>query len=346
VSPATWPREDPLQERLLVIDPGSGGYQDASVGGMGGFLRRGDLLVVNDAATMPASLPASGPRGERLELRLAAHLEGSSFAAVLFGDGDWRTPTEHRPPPPSLAPGASLRVGVELTADITAVSPLSPPLLTLRFGEREPARLWDALYRHGRPVQYAYLERPLSLWHVQNRYAGRPWAVELPSAGRPLTWALLDSFRKQGVRLASITHAAGLSSTGDEALDAALPLPERYDIPATTVDDIARARADGGRVVAVGTSVVRALEGAARGGAGRFPRLVPGEGTTSLRIGPGFQPAVVDGLLTGMHEKGASHFALLHAFAPAALIAEAYALASSRGYLEHEFGDTNLILAA
>src|SRR6185503_15959730 len=106
----------------------------------------------------------------------------------------------------------------------------------------------------GRPVQYSYLEGPLELWHVQTLYAGRPWAAEQPSAGRPLTASVLRALEESGVRLAALTHAAGISSTGDAALDALLPLPERYEIPAATVAAIARARAGGGRVIAIGTT--------------------------------------------------------------------------------------------
>ncbi len=123
--------------------------------------------------------------------------------------------------------------------------------------------LWAALYREGRPVQYSYLAHDLPLWAVQTVYAARPWAFEMPSAGRPLSWEILLALRRKGVRWASLTHAAGLSSTGDPAIDAALPLAERYDIPAATVRAVADTRARGGRVIAVGTTVVRALEGAA-----------------------------------------------------------------------------------
>jgi len=140
------------------------------------------------------------------------------------------------------------------------------------------------------------------------------------------------------VSLAWLTHAAGLSSTGDAALDAALPLPERYEVPEATVEAVARARAAGGRVVAVGTTVVRALESAAQDG-----RLRAGRGLATLRIDGGFRPRVVDGLLTGLHEDGTSHFELLKAFAPAAFLEPALRHAAEAGYLGHEFGDALLI---
>jgi S-adenosylmethionine:tRNA ribosyltransferase-isomerase len=178
---------------------------------------------------------------------------------------------------------------------------------------------------------------------VQTAYASRPWAAELPSAGRPLGAELLGRLARAGVRVAAVTHAAGLSSTGDPAIDAALPLPERFDVPSPTIASIASARAAGGRVIAVGTSVVRALEGCAslHGGA-----LAAGEGVTELVIRRAFEPRIVDGLFTGIHEPSASHFELLQAFAPLELVMEAYAHAESVGYLGHEFGDASLILPA
>src|SRR5205823_9552386 len=135
-----------------------------------------------------------------------------------------------------------------------------------------------------------------------------------------LRWQLLLDLRQRGVRIAAITHAAGLSSTGDPALDAALPLPERFEVPQATVDAVSKARTDGGRVVAVGTSAVRALEGAAAQHRGE---LRAGAGETDLLLGPGYRPRVADGLLTGVHETTASHYALLQAFAPRSLLARA-----------------------
>jgi S-adenosylmethionine:tRNA ribosyltransferase-isomerase len=136
-----------------------------------------------------------------------------------------------------------------------------------------------------------------------------------------------------------VTHAAGLSSTGDPALDARLPLPERFEVAQATVDAVTETHARNGRVVAVGTTVVRALESAALGGPLRAQ-----SGDTGLRIGPGFRARVVDGLLTGMHEPDSSHFALLAAFAPRELLAAAHRHAEAVGYLGHEFGDVALVL--
>lgn len=342
MKPATWPREAPLDNRLLVIDPRAASIDDAHVRDLVRLLRAGDLLVVNDAATLPASLHGRTAAGVPVEVRLAARADGGRWTAVLFGEGDWRTRTEDRPPPPEVAPGARLVLGGGLGATVEALHPLSPRLVDVRF-DCDGAALWTALHRHGRPVQYAYVRAPLEPWHVQTAFASRPWAVEMPSAGRPLTWELLLSLRRAGVGLASVTHAAGLSSTGDPRIDAALPLPERFDIPARTVEAIVATKRRGGRVVATGTTVVRAVEGCAAQHGGD---LRPGEGVTDLRIAEGFTPRWIDGLLTGMHVPGESHFDLLRAFAPAALLCAANDHAERAGYLAHELGDSTLVLAA
>lgn len=340
MTPATWPRQAPLEEQLLLVEASRGGWSHHVVRDLPGLLRAGDLLVANDAATIPASLFARTTRGDAVEVRLAGTTDERTWQAVLFGDGDWHTRTEDRPPPPTLAPGDALHVGAGFDAVIASVDPRSSRLVTVRFS-LEGAALWTAIHRHGRPVQYAYVRDWLAPWHVQTAFASRPWAVEMPSAGRPITTSLLTRLRRKGVAVARLTHAAGLSSTGDPAIDRALPFPERYEIPRDTVSALARARAGGGRVVAVGTTVVRALEGCASAHAGE---VVPGRRTTDLHITEGFVPRVVDGLLTGLHEAGTSHRGLLHAFADEANLALAWADAESRGYLAHEFGDHALVM--
>ena len=334
--------------RLLVVDAGSapGRLDDRAVADLPDLLGAGDVLVLNDAATLPASLRGTGPSGAALELRLAGPPDPAGcWPAVLLGAGDWRTRTEDRPPPEPVLPGARIALGpaAQLTARVVSVSPLSPRLVDVRF-DRDGAALLAALYRLGRPVQYAHQDAPLDLWSVQTTYAARPWAVEMPSAGRPLSWRVLAELRRRGVELRWLTHAAGLSATGDPALDAALPLPERYDIPAATATAVARARAEGRRIIAVGTTVVRALEGAARPASGRG-QVVAGPGITDLVIGPSTRRRVVDGLISGIHAPGESHFRLLGAFAPAPLLGAAHHHARAAGYLPHELGDLCLVLA-
>jgi S-adenosylmethionine:tRNA ribosyltransferase-isomerase len=339
VTPATWPRGDPRETRMLHVSIASDALVDRTIGELRLLLRRGDVLVVNDAATVPASLRGVTERGATLEARLFGAEENGTWSAVLFGDGDWRTRTEDRPPPPCLRTGSNVRFH-DVVATIVTVDEQSPRLVSLRF-EASGAALWRSLYRAGKPVQYAYAANDLASWHVQTVYATRPWAAEAPSAGFALTWDLLLDLERRGVALARVTHAAGLSSTGDVALDARLPLAERFDVPAETVRAIESGTDRGGRVVAVGTSVVRALEGAAARNDGR---LVATSGTTDVHIGPSTPRRVVDGLLTGIHEPGTSHFALLESFVTRERLDRAHALAEERGYLCHEFGDDMLLL--
>jgi S-adenosylmethionine:tRNA ribosyltransferase-isomerase len=247
--------------------------------------------------------------------------------------------TEDRPPPPELPVGAMLHFG-GLQATVANRSELSPRLVELRFS-CGGASLWRALYQYGRPVQYAYLQRDIELWSVQTTFASRPWAVEMPSAGRALSWRILLDLRRRGIELATVTHAAGLSATGDQALDEALPLAERFCIPAATVDAVERARLTGRRIIAVGTTVVRALEGCAVLHDGR---LRAGDGQTELRIDDGYALRIIDGLLTGMHEPTESHYRLLQAFAPRRVLGQALAHAIDVGYRTHEFGDVSLFV--
>lgn len=331
---ATAPRAEPNRERLLVLDPEAEAYADFTIRDLPEFLRKGDALVLNDAATLPASLRAS----DELELRLLSQLDDGSWLGLSFGRGDFRQPTEARGRPPELTPGARLDFGHGLSARVLAVDAASPRLLRLEFEQTE-SELWQALYRAARPIQYAYLERPLSLWDVQNRYAARPWAFELPSAGKPLSFDTLFRIEARGVTLAHLTHAAGVSSTGEARLDARLPLAERYEIGERTAAIVNRTRARGGSVVAVGTSVTRALEAASLGGAVRA-----GSERTALLLGPDSRLAACDGLLTGLHEPGTTHYDLLEAFASRALLERSFKHAERQGYLQHEFGDSCLIL--
>ena len=336
LAPARGPRSW-REVRLLHIDPAAERLEDATLATLPERLEPGDLLIVNDAATLPASLALTS---HAAELRLVGHEGDARFRAVVFGNGDWRTPTERRGPPPRLRANERFCAG-ELCGRTTAVDAQEPRLISLRF-ELTGAELFAALYRVGRVVQYAYLERALELWDVQSRFASRPWAFEPPSAGLPLSFESLEALRQRGVELGWLTHAAGLSSTGSASLDRRLPFPERYELPPATVAAVERTRALGGRVVAVGTSVVRALES----NYADFGRLRAGAGEARLVLGPESQLSVVSGLFTGMHAPNTSHFSLLGAFAPARLLERANDHVIDAGYLQHEFGDSCLILGA
>ena len=327
---ASSPPDESRELKLLVVREGS--LQFSRLADLVSHLERGDLLVVNDAATVPASLHGKSARGEALEIRLTRQVQESTWEAVVFGTGNWRQPTESRPAPSPLREKDGIVFAPGFSANVIALSQFSDRLMTLDFN-LESARLWKSLYEHGKPIQYSYMGDNLPLWSVQNIYSSRPWAVEMPSAGHGLTWSLLLQLFRSGIHVVSLTHGAGLSSTGDSRIDAALPLVEQFEIPSSTMDAVRKSRASGGKVIAVGTSVVRALESAEQGLSG----------TTSLRIGEGYQPKIVDGLLTGTHEVNESHYQLLRAFLPDDLLSLMSEQLEARGYLTHEFGDHCLI---
>jgi S-adenosylmethionine:tRNA ribosyltransferase-isomerase len=318
-----------------VIDPLTRRFGDYAIAELPDLLGHGDVLVVNDAATLPASLHA----GAELELRLLAAESDGTFRAVTLGSGNHHVPTELRGAPRPVQLGEQLVFGPGLRANVVEIDAAEPRLVRLAFVERGAA-FWRGLYAHARPIQYSYLKDRLELWDVQNRFAARPWAFELPSAGRPLTFDTLFELDRRGVGVSHVTHAASISSTGSATLDARLPLVERYEIGAAAAAAVTRARCAGGRVVAAGTSVVRALEAHANADG----LLEAGAGRTDLRLSASYELRVVDGLLTGLHEPGTSHFELLEAFAPRALLLRAADHAGRTGYLQHEFGDSCLVL--
>ncbi|AKJ31426.1 S-adenosylmethionine:tRNA ribosyltransferase-isomerase [Caldimonas brevitalea] len=328
----------PADARLLVI-AADGSIRPTARSRLIEWLRPGDLLVANDAATLPASLFGTHePSGGAIEVRLAGRdtldpRSVSPFTAVVFGAGDHRARTEDRAPPPTLRAGDRLLLG-PLDARVDALLGHAR-LLTLRFAGT-PAEIWAGLARHGRPVQYAHVPMPLALWDVWTPIAGLPVAFEPPSAGFALDWRLLSSLRARGVAFSTLTHAAGLSSTGDLQLDRRLPLPEAYRIPKVTAEAIAATRRGGGRVVAVGTTVVRALE-QAWATHGTVP---PGDGLATLRIGSSTRLQVVDVLLSGTHEPDTSHHALLRAFTDDTTLRRADRALEAEGFRTHEFGDS------
>lgn len=306
------------------------------------FLRPGDVVVANDAATLPASLPGVHERtGAAIEVRLAGRRTLAvdrvhEWTAVVFGTGDHRNRTEDRPPPPSLRAGDRLALG-PLTATVFRLEG-HPRLVTLYVAGTAGA-IWRGLAAHGRPIQYAHVSAGLTLWDVWTRIAARPVSFEPPSAGFVLDWRLLAALRARGLGFVTVTHAAGISSTGDPALDARLPLDEAYHVPEHTARAIARARARGGRVIALGTTVTRALEHATRDGG--VPRA--GEGLATQRIGPGTALRVVDALISGVHEPGDSHYDLLRAFADDGVLQRMSAALEAGGFRTHEFGDSVLV---
>jgi S-adenosylmethionine:tRNA ribosyltransferase-isomerase len=330
----------PPHAKLLVVSA-DGRIAHGERARLADLLRAGDLVVANDAATLPASLFGThGPSGAPIEVRLTGrrtlHVDDvRAFSAIVFGAGDHRTRTEDRAAPPPLHAGDALQLGP--LGAVVQRTLAHPRLIELRF-EGAVDAIWASIARHGRPIQYAHVQEPLALWDVWSAIAAPPVAFEPPSAGFVLDWALLHALRERGIGFATLTHAAGISSTGDATLDARLPLDEAYHIPPYTVAAVARAQRDGARVMAVGTTVTRALEHAARGGA-----LRAGNGVANQRIGPGTQLHVVNAILSGAHEPGSSHHDLLRAFTAPSVLQRADRALREHGYLTHEFGDSVLV---
>jgi S-adenosylmethionine:tRNA ribosyltransferase-isomerase len=304
------------------------------------MFRPGDLVVANDAATLPASLMGVHRKsGAPIEVRLAgwvAFRDPTRFVAIAFGAGDHRMRTEDRPPPPPLSAGDRLEFG-PLAATVECVLD-HPRLLRIRFaGHRET--ILQGLAWRGRPIQYAHAPEPFELWDVWTKIAADPIAFEPPSAGFALDWRILAAWRERGVRFATLSHAAGLSSTGDPALDQRLPFDEFYLISEACASAVHHAKLGHGRVIAIGTSVVRALEAVAHVGG----TVRAGMGLARGRIARGAPLRIVDAILTGVHQPGESHYELLRAFADESALDRIRAAAGERGYRAHEFDDSLLI---
>jgi S-adenosylmethionine:tRNA ribosyltransferase-isomerase len=335
---ATLPLHRPADAKLLIIDR-ERRIRHVPRASFAEFVRPRDLVIANDAATLPASLHGIHVRsGAEIEVRLAGRRSLNvedviHFDAIVFGAGDFRTPTERRALPPALIPGDRVLLG-PLCAVIERLLD-HPRLVALRF-DGTPDEIWAGLARHGRPIQYAHVAAPLALWDVWTSSAALPVAFEPPSAGFLLSWKLLAEIRARGAKFATLTHAAGISSTGDPELDRRLPFAEPYYIPPSTAKELRNARASAGRIIAIGTTVVRALEHAASRGA----CVVAGFGVATQRIGSESSLQVVDAILSGVHEPGASHYELLRAFVDDETLERATSELNAQGYKAHEFGDS------
>lgn len=325
--------------KLLFVDT-RGEMRHFKSSDLANLLRPGDIVVANDAATLPASLHGThAPTGAPIEIRLAARTsfdEAMRFTAVLFGAGDHRARTEDRPSPPPVVRGDRLLLG-PLIATVEGMLGHGR-LIVLRF-EGAPDAVWAGIARHGKPIQYAHVAERLALWDVWTKIAGPPVAFEPPSAGFALDWSMLSALRSRGIGFATLTHAASLSSTGDLELDRRLPFDELYHVPRATAAAVNRAKSEGGRVIAIGTTVVRALEAAASD----VGVVRTGSGIATVRIGPSTQLAVVDAILSGVHSPGESHYELLRAFAPDAVLRHAVDVLEGHHYRNHEFGDFILV---
>ena len=293
-------------------------------------LAPGDLVVVNTSATLAAAVD-----GRRRQGPVTVHL------STELPDGTWAV--ELRPGRRASGPVRDARPGdaVDLPGGrLHLVEPYpEPSAATTRLWRGRlvvPGPVPAYLARHGRPIAYPYVPDDWPLTAYQTVFGREPGSAEMPSAGRPFTDALVTRLVTAGVAVAPVTLHTGVSSVEDGEP----PLPEPYVVPAATARLVEHTRRHGGRVVAIGTTVTRALESvAAPDGSVR-----PGDGWTDLVLGPERPARVVDGLVTGWHEEGASHLRLLEAVAGSRLVAAAYAAARDAGYLWHELGDSALLL--
>jgi S-adenosylmethionine:tRNA ribosyltransferase-isomerase len=327
--------------RLMVARPGHSLVHTRFLD-LATHLTPGDLLVVNNSATLPAALPALRADGGAVDLHLSTPDPALHTAGIPGTD-------------PGIRVGSKIRWVVEVRSDGHRARATNETL-TLPQGGRatllapylSPGRLWIAhldlpeplaayLSHHGAPIRYAHepTERPLA--DHQTIFATEPGSAEMPSAGRPFTKRALTTLRDRGITVQRITLHTGVSSQerGER------PYPERHQVSAHTAERVNATRARGGKVIAVGTTVVRALETAADDTTGL---LRAAEGWTSLTVTPERGVRAVDGLLTGWHEPEASHLLMLEAFGGRKLLERSYAAAVTRGYHWHEFGDLHLLL--
>lgn len=319
--------------RLLVAWRGDERVEHATFADLGSYLRAGDVVVVNTSQTLPAAVPAEDGTRDGLLVHLSTQLP----------DGRWVIELR-RPCGAGSVPFDEGRLGqhVHLSGGGRLVLDDAYP-----GGNRPPSRLWAAsldlpggvhafLARAGRPIRYGCSEQSWPLAAYQTVFARHPGSAEMPSAGRGFTHELVTDLVVRGVLLVPVTLHAGVSSQeiGEP------PYPERYEVPGPTAEVVNAARRRGSRVVAVGTTVTRALESAVD-----VEGVVrPARGWTGLVVTPERGVRVVDGLVTGWHEPRASHLQLLQAVAGLPLLERSYAAAAAAGYLGHEFGDFHLIL--
>ncbi len=315
--------------RMLVAYRGDGSLIHSTFAQLPGFLDAGDLVVVNTSGTIPAAVDARAGDGTGLVIHLSTHLEGDRWVVEPRRiDGRSTRRWSGSPPPERVA----LSGGATLALDEPYGDAGRLWIATLALGQRPLT--WLAV--HGRPIRYGYVERPWPIGTYQSVYTTEPGSAEMPSAGRPFTPEVITRLVAKGVGVSPVVLHTGVASLeADE-----LPYPERVRVPPVTAERVNAAHRCGHRVVAVGTTVVRALESVADGDGLTHPY----DGWTDLVVTPERGVRVVDGLLTGWHEPASSHLLMLEAVTGRDVSRASYAAALDEGYRWHEFGDVHLIL--
>ena len=294
------------------------------------LLSPGDLLVVNTSATLPARLDAVRADGVATPVHVSTTLDDGSWVVEV------RRP-DNTGPDRGVEPGSTLSLPGGVTLRLLDGFPEPRRASRLWRARTEPAvPLLEHLRAHGRPIRYGYLAGPVPLAALQTVYATEPGSAEMASAGRPFTAPLLVRLMARGMAVVPLVLHAGVSSP--ELHEP--PAPERFAVPEATARFVTSTRAAGGRVVAVGTTVTRALETVT--GSDGVTRA--GAGWTDLVLGPDRPARAVTGLVTGLHAPEASHLHLLEAVAGLELVASAYRTAVAERLLWHEFGDSTVFL--
>jgi S-adenosylmethionine:tRNA ribosyltransferase-isomerase len=293
------------------------------------YLDSGDLVVVNTSGTLAAAVDALGEDGTPLVVHLSQRLPADRWLVELR-----RPNADATEPWFDAPPGMQLRLVGGGTIQLVSRYAQSRRLWIATLDL--PAPLLTFLAVHGRPIRYGYVTQDWPLDMYQNVYAREPGSAEMPSAGRPFTTELITRLVAKGVGITPVVLHTGVSSL--EAHEQ--PYPEWYRVPHATASRVNQTRRDGGRVIAIGTTAVRALETVAD----RTGRVHPGEGWTDLVVTPTRGVHAIDGMLTGWHEPEASHLMMLQAVAGTDILDLSYAAALDEGYLWHEFGDVHLLL--
>jgi S-adenosylmethionine:tRNA ribosyltransferase-isomerase len=305
--------------RMLVTDRAARTHVHARFQDLPSFLRAGDLVIVNDSATLPAAIPALRADGEQLGLHVSTMIDARIWITEPRG---------------TVLCGEELRLPRGGSAVMIApVEPEQPRLWYAWFQLPQP--MHDYLVRVGEPIRYGYMTQRFPLRDYQTIFARERGSSEMPSAARPFSPRVVHALKNGGVEIATLTLHCGVASLEEPER----PAIERYAIPVATADAINAARGEGRRAIAIGTTVVRALESAVHD-----DLVVASSGWTDLVI-DGTRPLrAVDALLTGFHGPTATHQAMLRAVADPALLEEAYEIAAEHSYFAHEFGDVHLIL--
>jgi len=318
--------------RMMVAHRGSGELVHATFRDLPDHLREGDLVVINTSATIPAALHGVTEAGEHIAVHLSTKLMADRWVVEfrrLTGTGSkterWTT---------DAAVPARVALGEGAWTDLIGPYHDSDRLFVVRL--TLPQRDLDWLAANGQPIRYQYVNNAWPVEAYQNVYATVPGSAEMPSAGRPFTPEVITRLVAKGVGVAPIVLHTGVASLeADE-----MPYPERVKVSPTTAALVNTTRENGGRVIAIGTTVVRALESAAD----TYDHVEPYDGWTELTITPERGVRVIDGLLTGWHEPEASHLLMLEAIAGRDLLEKSYDASLAEGYLWHEFGDVHLIV--